>query len=163
MEEQEVIALLNLVPLPSEGGFYRQTFKSNLEVDVDGYRRAASTAIYFLVTADDFSALHRVKHDEVFHFYAGDPVKMIQISPSGKLSESILGGDLRAGQLPQVVVPRNVWQACRVVQGGRWALLGCTVAPGFEFEDFELGQREDLVDQWPEFRAEIEHYTRAAN
>lgn len=159
----EVIKKLNLVPLPEEGGFYRQTYKSAVTVEAHSQgaeKRAASTAIYFMLTPESFSALHRLKTDEVYHFYAGDPMQLIQIDESGFLKQTVMGFDLMSGHLPQVVVPKGVWQGSRLVEGGRWALLGCTVAPAFEFMDFELGSREMLLQQFPEARSLILELTR---
>src|SRR4029079_17335594 len=105
---------------------------------------SASTAIYYLLTPDTFSAIHNIKSDEVFHFYAGDAVEMVQFWPDDTLQLVIIGNDLEAGNEPQLVVPAGVWQGCRLVRGGKWALMGCTVAPGFGYADFGLGKRADL-------------------
>jgi predicted cupin superfamily sugar epimerase len=115
-----------------------------------GGPRHASTAIYYLLTPDKYSRLHRVKSDEVFHFYAGDPVEMLKLGPDDAEVVAI-GNDLIAGHAPQVVVAAGVWQGCRLAPGGRWALLGCTVAPGFEYADFESANREALIEQYPAF------------
>jgi predicted cupin superfamily sugar epimerase len=153
---QEVIDRLRLVPLTIEGGYFRETYRSPLRhmehaLPAEyGGERNASTAIYYLLTPESFSALHRVKSDEVFHFYAGDAVEMLQLRPDGESAVVTIGNDLVAGQLPQVVVPAGVWQGCRLVPGGRWALLGCTVAPGFDYADFEAGSRDDLLRDYPE-------------
>jgi predicted cupin superfamily sugar epimerase len=164
---EEVIKKLELKPLPDEGGYYRQTYKSDMEfptngfgIDLDSMRRI-STAIYFLETPDGFSALHRVRSDEVYHFYAGDPVDMIQIDDSGILSRFILGSDILNNQSPQLVVPKGKWQASRLKAGGRWALMGSTVAPGFEFEDFELADRDRMLLQFPQLSQDIRSFTRA--
>ena len=164
---EEVIKKLDLRPLPDEGGYYRQTYKSDMEfptngfgIDLDSMRRI-STAIYFLETRDGFSALHRVRSDEVYHFYAGDPVDMIQIDDSGILSRFILGSDILNNQSPQLVVPKGKWQASRLKAGGRWALMGSTVAPGFEFEDFELADRDRMLLQFPQLSQDIRSFTRA--
>src|SRR5581483_11176343 len=100
---------------------------------------AAATAIYYLLTPDTVSAMHRLATDEIFHFYLGDPVEMLQLRPDGSHRVAILGPDLDAGQRPQIVVPRGVWQGARLVPGGRFALLGTTVAPGFDYADYETG------------------------
>jgi predicted cupin superfamily sugar epimerase len=164
---EEVIKKLDLRPLPDEGGYYRQTYKSDMEfptngfgIDLDSMRRI-STAIYFLETPDGFSALHRVRSDEVYHFYAGDPVDMIRIDDSGILSRFILGSDILNNQSPQLVVPKGKWQASRLKAGGRWALMGSTVAPGFEFEDFELADRDRMLLQFPQLSQDIRSFTRA--
>lgn len=164
---QEIIGKLDLVPLPEEGGYYRETYRSEGEklpaktfgIDADS-KRSISTAIYYLVSAESFSAIHRIKSDEVFHFYAGDPVEMIQFDDQGNLSRFILGNDILGGETPQVVVPKGVWQALRLVEGGQWALLGTTVAPGFEFEDFEVGTREKMTELFPHLSNDIQRFTR---
>lgn len=167
MTAVEVIERLNLQPLPSEGGFYRETYRADcglvpcrtVGIDTDGFRNV-STAIYFLVSPDNFSALHRVRSDEIFHFYGGDPVEMIQIEEGGRLTRFTLGNDLVGGQVPQIVVRRHVWQALRLVPGGEWALTGTTVAPGFEFADFELGERQSMLEAYPQHREEVLQFTR---
>lgn len=164
---QEVIQKLDLKPLPDEGGYYRQTYKSDMEIPakVFGFNsdsmRSISTAIYFLETPDSFSALHRIKCDEVYHFYAGDPVEMIQIDDSGALSRFVLGSDILNNQSPQVVAPKGKWQASKLKAGGRWALMGTTVAPGFEFEDFELGKRTRMLQKFPQLSRYVRSYTLA--
>jgi predicted cupin superfamily sugar epimerase len=165
---EEMIKKLDLKPLPEEGGYYRETYKSSdptLPAKVFGIdsatTRRLSTAIYYLVTPESFSALHRVKSDEMFHFYSGDPVEMIQIDNSGNLTNFILGADVMNNQTPQVVVPKGIWQALRLKAGGKWALMGTTVAPGFEFEDFELGDRSRLIHQFPKLKTPVTEYTIA--
>jgi predicted cupin superfamily sugar epimerase len=164
---EEVIKKLDLSPLPDEGGYYRQTYKSDIEFPTNGFgidsdpMRRISTAIYFLETPDGFSALHRNKSDEVYHFYAGDPVEMIQIDNSGALSRFVLGSDMLNNQSPQVVAPKGIWQASKLKAGGRWALMGSTVAPGFEFEDFELADRDRMLLQFPQLGQDIHSFTRA--
>lgn len=160
---------LGLVPLPEEGGLFAETYRSSgiipggAVVDAGGGRhitpRRFSTAIYYLVTPARFSCLHRVASTEVFHFYRGDPVQMLQLHPDGSARTLVLGPDVEAGQRPQVVVPRGVWQGTRLVEGGKYALLGCTVAPGFEYEDYEHGQRADLTARYPAFAGEIARLT----
>ena len=153
---QEVIDRLQLVPLTIEGGYFRETYRSSLRhmehalPPEFGGERNASTAIYYLLTPETFSAMHRVKSDEVFHFYAGDAVEMLQLRPDGESAVVLIGNNLVAGQSPQIVVPAGFWQGCRLVPGGRWALLGCTVAPGFDYADFEAAARSELLEQYPE-------------
>ncbi len=120
-----------------------------------GSDRNVSTAIYYLLTPETFSAIHRVKSDEVFHFYAGDPVEMLQLWPDRSGRIVVIGNDLTAGQEPQRMVPAGVWQGCRLVQGGSWALMGCTVAPGFDYADFELCNRAALMKSYPKYAALI--------
>jgi predicted cupin superfamily sugar epimerase len=146
---QEIISKLNLVPLEKEGGYFRLN-----------YRSENSSAIFYLLTPADFSALHRLTGDEVFHFYAGDAVEMIQITESGDLKQIRLGSDFMNGMEPQVIVPAKVWQGTRLAEGGKWALLGTTMAPRFEYEDFELGYREKLIELFPKFADQIKVFTR---
>ena len=163
---EEIIAKLDLKPLPEEGGYYRETYRAEGEglpardfgIDKDS-NRSVSTAIYYLVTEDNFSSIHRISSDEVFHFYAGDPVEMIQFDDDGNLERRILGSDVMNNEEPQVVVPKGIWQALRLVEGGGWALLGTTVAPGFEFEDFEIGTREQMLELFPHLRTDIMRFT----
>jgi len=163
-EDPEIAAIvraLGLAPLPQEGGLYAETYRSTrlLAPGAAGPEqtgpRACCTAIYYLVTPTRFSALHRVASTEIFHFYLGDPVRMLQLHPDGQASAHILGTDIPGGQRPQVVAPRGVWQGTRLLPGGRFALLGCTVSPGFDFADYEHGQRRALVAQYPAFAEEI--------
>ncbi len=154
---RDVIELLQLERLTQEGGYYRETYRSGLALPREALPedypgdRTASTAIYYLLTTTDHSALHRVRSDEVFHFYAGDMVEMLQLWPDGGGRVVQVGNDLAAGHLPQVVVPAGVWQGARLRAGGQWALLGTTVAPGFEFSDYEHADRQQLVGQYPQF------------
>lgn len=104
--------------------------------------------------------MHRLKSDEIFHFYAGDAVEMLQLHSGGAGALIRIGSDLASGERPQVVVPRGIWQGSRLAHGGRWALLGCTVSPGFEFEDYEAAMREELCAGWPEFSQLLRDLTR---
>ncbi len=106
-----------------------------------GGARAAGTAIYYLLTPDTFSAMHRLASDEIFHFYLGDPVEMLHLHPDGTHQVLVIGPDLEAGQRPQVIVPRHTWQGARLIPGGRYALLGTTVAPAFDYTDYETAPR----------------------
>jgi hypothetical protein len=150
-----IIKLLGLKPLPLEGGFFKETFRSEQMIP-DGElpkicrgERTAGTAIYYLLTADVFSAFHRLRSDEVYHFYLGDPVELFILGPKGKSEKRILGAGLRHGMRPQAVVPKGYWQGARLAPGGRLALLGTTVFPGFEFRDFEMGDRDKLIKLYP--------------
>jgi predicted cupin superfamily sugar epimerase len=154
---QQVIERLRLEPLTIEGGYFRETYRSTLLLAADALRheyggpRSVSTAIYYLLTPETFSIMHCVNSDEVFHFYAGDPVEMLQLPSVGGGRIVPISNDLAAGHEPQVIVPAGVWQGCRLVRGGRWALLGCTVAPGFDYADYTAGKRAALVAEYPEF------------
>lgn len=164
MEADELIEMLKLEPLPEEGGFFRETYRAKGVIPKEalprhGGERGYSTLIFYLVTPEDFSGLHRVKSDEIFHFYRGDPVKMIQIDVAGVLREVVLGSSFEDGHQLQTVVPHRTWQGTRLIEGGKWALMGCTVAPGFEFEDFETKTRAELIEDFPQYREVIELYT----
>ena len=151
----EIIARLGLRPHPEEGGFFVETYRSGDRVAPDTLParysgdRAFGTAIYYLLTPESFSTLHRLASDEIFHFYLGDPVEMVQLLPDGSHRVLVLGSDIAAGMRLQVIVPASVWQGARLAPGGRWALLGCTVAPGFEYADYESGRRDELVRRYP--------------
>lgn len=162
----ELIALLHLQPLPGEGGYYRETYRSADRLAAAGlpgrYRtdKSAGTAIYYLLTPDTVSALHRLPTDEIFHFYLGAPVQMLQLWPDGSGRVVTLGPDLQTGHSPQVVVPHGVWQGSWLVPGGAFALLGTTMAPGFDFADYEAGDRDWLTAQYPAYAEPIRRLTR---
>jgi predicted cupin superfamily sugar epimerase len=168
VEAASLIERLELVTHPSEGGHYRETWRAEemaaaaaLPSRYDG-SRAFGTAILYLLTSDpnSFSALHRLPTDEVFHFYLGDAVELLLLHPRGGVDVVTLGPDVLGGQRVQFVVRRGVWQGSRVRTGGRWALLGTTMAPGFEFADYEAGERERLIADYPEVADRIRALTR---
>ena len=154
----QTILCKKLTPHPKEGGYFIETYRSSETIPEktlpSRYKgiRSFATAIYYLLTPETFSAMHRLQSDEIFHFYLGDPVEMLQLWPDGSGRLVILGSDILRGVQPQVVVPRGVWQGARLRNGGRFALLGTTVSPGFEFADYESGQRDELVESYPQFR-----------
>ena len=160
----DVIRQLNLQPHPKEGGYFRETYRAAESLPAEtlaaryGAARSTSTAIYYLLTPNTYSALHRLQSDEVFHFYGGGAVEMLQLFPDGS-GRTVVLGDLASGGHPQVVVPRGVWQGSVLRQGGEFALLGCTVAPGFDYADYESGRREILVAQYPQFADLIRRLT----
>jgi predicted cupin superfamily sugar epimerase len=153
---EQIKSLLHLQPLSFEGGYFAEAYRSEERIPPsalpDRYRAARSfgTAIYYLLTPDTFSAMHRLLTDEVYHFYLGDPVQMLQLWPDGSSQVVALGPDLLNGMRPQVVAPRGVWQGSRLAPGGQFALLGTTMAPGFDPADFEPGQREMLLQAYPQ-------------
>jgi predicted cupin superfamily sugar epimerase len=160
------IERLDLRPHP-EGGYYRETYRAAetiaspaLPSRFDG-ARAFSTAVYFLITRDAFSAFHRIRSDELWHFYAGSAVTLTTIDADGTLATASLGCDPTCGETPQVAVPAGTWFAAEVVSPADYALVGCTVAPGFDFADFELGERTSLLRRYPQHRGVIERLTRA--
>jgi predicted cupin superfamily sugar epimerase len=162
---EKIIQLLDLKPLPVEGGYFRETYRSAdfLEdkwlTNLYGSRRCVCTAIYYLITPDSFSKLHQVRSDEIFHFYAGDPVILLQLFADGSGRREILGNNLAAGMIPQAIVSAGVWQGSCLLEGGHYALLGTTVAPGFEYQDFILGDRKILITKYPQFKDEIKRLT----
>jgi uncharacterized protein len=154
MTAQQIIDLLGLRPHPREGGFFLESYRSQRFIPQSAISRypgdrRESTAIYYLLTPTTFSRLHRLKGDEVFHHYAGDAVEMLQLFDDGSSQRLLIGKDLLGGERPQVLAPANVWQGSRLVPGGSWALLGCTVAPGFEYEDYTDAPREFFLKHYP--------------
>ena len=166
MSADELKRLLKLKPLPGEGGWFVETYRASETIAAGSLGtgpsgpRSLSTAIYYLLTPEDFSALHRVGSDEIFHFYLGDPVEMLQLLPGGGGATVRIGTDLAAGSRPQVLVPKGVWQGARLVPGGAFALLGTTVSPGFDRADYETGDRQALLASHPAFRDAILALTR---
>src|SRR6266536_1875213 len=162
----EIRRHLKLRPHPAEGGYFVETYRSEHLLAADalpaGYPgpRAISTAIYYLLTPDSFSAMHRLRGDEIFHFYLGDPVELLQIAADGRGEVFILGQDIVAGMRLQHVVPGGTWQGSRLRAGGKYALLGTTVAPGFDFQDFEIGNREELAAEFAQCGEIIRQLTR---
>lgn len=161
-----IIALLQLEPLTIEGGYFRQTYLAAEQTDGAAlparYRRSKSlgSAIYYLLHDGNFSALHRLPTDEIYHFYLGDPVDLVLLHPGGTHEVVTLGADLEAGQRPQAVAPCGAWQGSRLAHPGGWALLGTTMAPAYDEQDFELGNRETLLGQYPARADDIRALTR---
>jgi predicted cupin superfamily sugar epimerase len=168
MNAEEIKKMLGLAPHPREGGRYVQTYKSDEQIAAEAFAdqryggaRHTGTAIYYLLERGTFSEMHRLRSDEIFHFYAGDAVEMLQLEEPGSGRIVRIGNRLNEGEEPQVLVRRGVWQGSRLAEGGEWALLGCTVSPGFEYEDYESGERAELCQQWPEFEEQIRALTRS--
>jgi uncharacterized protein len=161
----EWIASLGLVPHP-EGGFYRETYRAPEVIAVEhlparfGGARACSTAIYFLLPGDQISALHRIKSDEIWHFYAGGALTLTLIHPDGRLEAHRLGPDPERGESFQSLVPAGCWYGATVDDPAGYALVGGTVAPGFDFADFELADRAMLLATFPQHRQTILRLTR---
>ena len=166
MTADEIRKLLDLEPHPCEGGWFRQTWRSEEEIPHTALparypaARAAGTCIYYLLESSTFSEMHRLVSDEIFHFYYGDPVEMLQLLPDGSGRTVVLGSDFASGQNPQLIVPKNVWQGSHLLPGGKVALFGCTVSPGFDYADYETGHRADLTRQYPRFADLIASLTR---
>ncbi|MFH1370676.1 MAG: cupin domain-containing protein [Planctomycetota bacterium] len=166
MTAEQIIKFFGMKPLSQEGGYYVETYraaeqikKAALPINLSGDRSIA-TAILYLLTADTFSAMHRLKSDEIFHFYLGDPVTMLQLHPDGRSEIITLGQDILKSQKIQVLVPKNTWQGAFINEGGQFALMGCTVAPGFDPDDFQQANREQLLKQYPTRKDLITKLTR---
>ena len=162
MDARELIERLALAPLPREGGWYRETYRSADRLAAGTlpgrFRRdkSAATAILYLLTADSCSRLHRLPTDELFHFHMGGAVEMLLLHADGPASTPVLGNDLTRGEHPQIVVPAGAWQGSRVRAGGAWSLMSVTVSPGFDFEDYEEPEAlEPLLARWPGHAAAI--------
>ena len=161
----QLIQQYNLEPHP-EGGWYKQTYKSREQIAAEalperfGAKRAFSTAIYFLLEKGKFSAFHRIKSDECWHFYAGDPLLIYIIEQNGELKIISLGNDPEKGQSFQYMVPANCWFASRPAPQSAYCFVGCTVSPGFEFEDLELANATELSAIYPEHKKIIEQLCR---
>lgn len=162
---EELINQLGLEPHP-EGGYFKETYRSTGSISKDSLanefdgNRNYSTCIYFLLTSEMFSAFHKIKQDEIWHFYQGSPILLHTISENGNHEEHVIGSDLGQNQEPQLVVPANHWFAAKVVDPNSYALVGCTVAPGFDFQDFTLANRADLIDRFPTHAKLITAFTR---
>ena len=158
-----IIAQLNLVPLPLEGGLFHQTYVSAEQIPLAGlparYKtpKPFCTAIYYMLTADPwtYSSLHRLPSDEIYHFYLGDPVEMLLLEPGGAVHRVTLGQNILQGQQVQWVAPAGWWQASALLPGGRFALLGTTMAPGYTPDDFEPGDAAALTQEYPGEAASI--------
>jgi predicted cupin superfamily sugar epimerase len=167
-DARDIITALGLEPHPIEGGYFRETYRAAATVQggslPEGYpsdaRRPLGTAIYYLLTPDTFSELHRLPTEEVFHVYLGGPARMLQLLPDGTDRELILGSDVLRSQQPQVVVPPGVWQGTKLEPGAEFILLGATMAPGFDYADYERGERDELVRQYPARLDQIAALTR---
>ena len=161
MTAEEIKSLLHLEPHPIEGGSFRRTYTSPGNVDLPRGERPQGTAIYYLLEPGTFSEMHVLDSDEIFHFYLGDPVEMLQLHPSGGSAVFTLGQGLEAGQHVQLVVPAGVWQGTRLIGNGQVALLGCTVTPGFDFADYRGGTYAELSEKWPAQADRIRALTRS--
>ena len=145
---EEISDILGLEPLALEGGMWAQTLKDK-----------NSTAIYYLLSKNNFSAMHKLEATEIYHYYAGAPAQMLLLNSAGKTEELVLGLDLDSGQRPQVIVEPGVWQGSKTT--GEWTLLGTTMAPPYSQEMFQLADREELLKGWPDSRQKIYELTRS--
>lgn len=168
MEPEDIIKKLNLVPLPSEGGYYRQTWISDIELEQSwipsngGENIPLGSAIYFLLvnSSDGFSAFHTLSRPEIYHFYFGDPVELNLFHENGRMEQIIMGHHILKGELPQFVVSPGVIQGSRILNDGRFALMGTTMSPGFTFDDFYLNSRKEMLKKYPGHKKLIEALTR---
>lgn len=164
---EQLIETFQLEPHP-EGGWYRQTYQCAEKISAAalplrfGGERSIATAIYFLLNKGNFSAFHRIKSDECWHFYAGDPLEVIIIQPDGSVKIVTMGSEYTSGHHFQYVVPANCWFASRPSPGSTYCFVGCTVAPGFDFADFELAETAWLVNQFPQHENLIHTLTRSS-
>ena len=155
------IYALGMSPHP-EGGYYREIYRARETIRESGLpdryqgERHMSTSIYFLLRGHENSRLHRIKSDETWHFYEGSPLTLFVLSPAGKLRRHALGSNLDRGEQFQFTVPANHWFGATVNDPVSFSLVGCTVAPGFEFDDFEMGNAGNLIAEFPQHRALIE-------
>ncbi|MEY4489676.1 MAG: Pyrimidine-specific ribonucleoside hydrolase RihA [Verrucomicrobiota bacterium] len=169
MHASQIIAHLHMEKIPAEGAWFALTYTSDDHLAAAslpsryGSSRLAGTAIYALVTHEDFSALHRLKTDEIWHYYAGDPIELLLLRPDGRDERVIIGPDLLSGQKPQFTVPAGVWMGARPLSGSpeAYTLFGCTLAPGFDYADFEPGYRDELQKSHPARSSLIAELTRA--
>jgi len=160
-----IIKKLDLQPHP-EGGYFKETYRSKLTLskeelprEFEGGRNAC-TAIYFLLTSDNFSAFHRIKQDEIWHFYSGSPISLHILTKEGNYEKQMIGSNLEKGEIPQFVVHGGDWFASEVESPNSFALAGCTVSPGFDFSDFEMASQESLIKLYPSYQNIISKLTR---
>ncbi|MGQ4382267.1 cupin domain-containing protein [Streptomyces sp. SAS_270] len=153
MTPEDLIAHYALEPIPREGGLFRRTWAGPERAD----GRPEGSAIVALLTAepDDYSALHRLPTDEIWHFYLGDPLEMLLLAPDGTSRTAVLGPDVLGGQHPQFTVPAGTWMGAQVIAGGAWSFFGCTMAPGFTYGDYEHGDAAELAARHPAEAARI--------
>ena len=158
MTAEQIIKRFKMQPLRQEGGFFIETYraaevlkKGILPAGFSGDRNLSSVILY-LLTAKTVSLMHRLKYDEMFHFYLGNPVTMLQLHPDGSSEIITLGHDIFNEQKVQVLVPKGTWQGAFIQPGGNFSLMGCSVAPGFDEADFEIGDRETLLAKYPDMR-----------
>ncbi|UOQ71049.1 cupin domain-containing protein [Hymenobacter cellulosilyticus] len=160
MSAQTIIDTLQLLPHP-EGGYYKETYRAATSITTEtGASRNVSTAIHYLLADADKSHFHRIQSDELWFFHQGQALEIVFIQDK-QLVTITLGNAIERGEVPQAMIPANVWFGARVKGEAGFALVSCTVAPGFDFQDFELGRREALLQEYPHLRAAIEQFTRS--
>ncbi len=163
---QKLIDKLDLQPHP-EGGYFKETYRSPVKINSEALgknydgNRNVSTCIYFMLTSETFSAFHKINQDEIWHFYTGSPISLHIISEEGEHSEILIGCEMDKNQVPQAVVNGGSYFAAKVTEANSYALVGCTVAPGFDFKDFYLPSQEELTAKFPKHKRLIEQFTRS--
>lgn len=163
--KEQLVEMLQLLPHP-EGGFYKETYRSEHSIPnavLAGKHegdRSYGTGIYFMLTGDTFSAFHRIEQDELWFFHQGTTIELHMISPEGEHSIHLIGNDIVKGEQPQLLVPATYWFAARVLDNNEFALVSCTVSPGFDFRDFILPSKEELTKEFPQHAAVIAQFTR---
>jgi len=165
LSKEEIIRKLDLLAHP-EGGYFKEVYRSSGSVGPEALpkefasQRNFATSIYFLLEHGNFSAFHKINQDETWHFYLGSPIRIHMISPDGKYSSVVIGQDLANDVFPQYTVSGHVWFAAEVLEPGGFGLVGCTVAPGFDFDDFVLAEFDALVAKFPDHQEVIRRFTR---
>jgi len=163
---QQIIENLGLEPHP-EGGYFIETYRSTESLSTECLperylsERSISSAIYYLLTPDSASMMHRLDTDEVFHFYSGAPVLLFRMFADGAVDTIVMGNNILEGQIPQCLVPKGCWQGLMLAEGGDYALMGATVAPAFSFDGFEIGERDILLREYPACKEAITKLTRS--
>ena len=168
IDVKTIIKELDLKPLPGEGGFHKESYCSSITLSKTALgpaypeKRSISTAIYYLITPETYSSLHRLPGTEIFHLYMGGPVETTLLSADGTGEIITMGTDIENGMRPQLIVPGGTWQGSELAEGSHlgFALLGATMAPGFSFGDFEQGKKSELTKSHPDFTEEITRLTR---
>lgn len=147
-----------------EGGYFKRTYESALQIELPGYdgKRCIGSAIYYLILGSVNDPFHRLKSDEIWHFYCGSSLILYTLTQDGTLSSISMGHDIKAGQAVQVVVKAGTWFGAEVDDPSSYSLIGCTVSPGFDPRDFEFGSRNELTKEYPHHRSIIERLTRSA-
>ena len=158
MNAEDIINKLEMLPHP-EGGYYKETYRSEEQtINKEGNKRNTSTAIYFLLENNNISRFHRIKSDELWFFHQGNAIEIVSIK-NNKLVSITLGNDIDKGEVPQAVIPSNTWFGSSVKDGSGFGLVSCTVAPGFDFADFEMAKQDELLQEHPMLESVIKKYT----
>lgn len=158
MKSIDLIKELGLLPHP-EGGYYKETYRSTeVTINCDGNQRSQCTSIFFLLENDNKSHFHRIKSDELWFFHQGNPLEILSFE-DGILKRTILGNDFSASQQAQAVIPANSWFGSRLLYGEGYCLVSCTVSPGFDFQDFEMATKQQLLKEFPDYQDIIKEMT----